>query len=64
VASASFPGPLIRGVKVRHFFFQGSVANLIFWQQGDHFLINVIDGLTDDTMLRSTTVVCRATIAR
>ncbi|KAF8237984.1 laccase 2 precursor [Tricholoma matsutake] len=36
--SASFPGPLIRGVK------------------GDRFLLNVVDLLTDSTMLKSTSI--------
>jgi hypothetical protein len=57
--NASFPGPLIKGNKVRRSYQQASVF-LTFRHQGDHFRINVNNLLTDKKMETSTSIVCTA----
>jgi hypothetical protein len=37
------------------------VTDTDFLLQGDNFLLNVIDSLTDTTMLTSTSIVCHTT---
>lgn len=58
VAGGTFPGSLITGKKVKWsrtiFTFTISLKLVI---QGDRFQIDVIDSLTDNTMLRSTSIV-------
>lgn len=59
-SSATFPGPLISGRKVgAKALLQISYGlNIIYIIQGDTFSLNVINQLTDTSMLTSTSIVC------
>lgn len=55
LADGQFPGPLITGKKVQAFF--NAYQFLSLCPQGDNFKINVVNKLTNETMLTDTTVV-------
>lgn len=57
MSTAAFPGPLIKGSKVRspRFLARNFTNRLII--QGDTFQLNVINELTDTSMLTSTSIV-------
>lgn len=58
LAGGTFPGPLIRGRKVSHDMRPAACDEHTYHgTQGDRFKLNVINSLTDNTMLRSTTIV-------
>lgn len=58
LAGGSYPGPLIRANKVCFLFSTGQFEVLIYgFAQGDNFQINVINELTDEEMMTSTSVV-------
>lgn len=65
VAEGSLPGPLIRGNMVREVWYTKTWTHpLIIYIQGDQFSLNVIDELTDESMLKSTSIVrCSECIA-
>lgn len=56
-SDVSFPGPIIRGFKVPLNHCNISCRFLTSVVQGDQFALNVIDRLTDTSMLRSTSIV-------
>lgn len=61
VVNGQSPGPLLSGNKVRPLYYvvlrHFGLTNMLC-SQGDRFSVNVVDQLTNGTMLKSTSMVC------